>query len=140
MNLSDQVISLEHAKRLKEIGVKQESLFFYQLDNEYYGHSKSNETKITYGKDIYISLSNPNRYSYYSAFTVSELGEIIFEKCYEKLEQIGYLEITTEVIDRFDGKSYRLTNNKTDNMIGDKKEADARAQMLIIFIEIGLLD
>jgi len=32
MNLEQQVVSLEYAKRLKELGVKQESLLFWWVD------------------------------------------------------------------------------------------------------------
>lgn len=34
MELSQQVISLEYAKQLKELNIKQESLFYWSVDKE----------------------------------------------------------------------------------------------------------
>lgn len=64
MTLEQQVCSLERAKQLKELGVSQESLFYW--------------TKPLYSTGGYslareVSASGDG----YSAFTVAELGEIL---------------------------------------------------------------
>jgi hypothetical protein len=60
MKLEDQVVSLELAKKLKELGVKQQSL---------YSHGKHG--------DIFQPVDRLNPYVLASAFTVAELGEIL---------------------------------------------------------------
>lgn len=66
MNLEKQVCSLDLARKLKELGVKQESLFAY----------------ATYNDDdvpIVELIRLPGTYSatFHSAFTVAELGEML---------------------------------------------------------------
>lgn len=64
MNLSDQVVSLELAKRLKEFGVKQDSLFYWH-------HYLINDWQIVIDEKCPIqSLTEKENYS---AFTVAEL-------------------------------------------------------------------
>jgi hypothetical protein len=64
MKLESQVVSLELAKKLKELGVEQDSLFYWYL-------SENANYDITENK-------YKNDYSFtWSAFTASELGEII---------------------------------------------------------------
>lgn len=80
MNLSEQCVSLELAQRLKELGVKQESLFYWADDD------------IVISQDIDLLLENGdvrnNSYTcnhltdnktdeIYSAFTSAELGEML---------------------------------------------------------------
>lgn len=69
MKLEDQVVSLELAKKLKELGVKQESLFYWQACPE----------NLICLRPAYIELGykdTPERVVI-SAFTVAELGEIL---------------------------------------------------------------
>lgn len=75
MKLQDQVCTLEQAKRLKELGVRQESHFYHHpnFDMPTQGHTsvKKHGTmyKVTQVKnDIAVRLS---------AFTVAELGAMI---------------------------------------------------------------
>lgn len=64
MKLENQVTSLELSKKLKEIGVKQESYFNWSQRN--------------YSDDSPIDLQAGKGYSKnYSAFTVAELGEML---------------------------------------------------------------
>ena len=62
MKLEDQVCSLEQAKRLKELGVKQEGIFNYLKTG-----------------GLKLSSEFPSFLHCYSAFTVAELGEMIFK-------------------------------------------------------------
>lgn len=72
MKLQDQVVSLEIARRLKELGVKQESLFWWvhhdSLELNPWVEYKPNKTR-------YRNYGKINRHV--SAFTVAELGEML---------------------------------------------------------------
>lgn len=75
MELKDQVCGLELAKKLKELGMKQKSLWWWVLER----HSG--------GKPVWILLYNSDKFykewvvyhnrESYSAFTVAELGEVL---------------------------------------------------------------
>ena len=64
MNLESQVTSLELSKKLHELGVKQESLFYWYKDN--------NEWLLDYNERLLIEFREN-----YSAFTASELLELL---------------------------------------------------------------
>lgn len=115
MELSSQVVSLEIAKKLKELGVKQDayhSWCFIEAHNDY-------------------ELDNGSCSNMYSAFTVAELGEMLPEKCF--------------VTDKQDGKWWNVkyldphdvSKNYTTAHEG---EADARGKMLIYLLENNLID
>lgn len=69
MKLEDQCVSLDLAKRLKELGVKQRSYFDWWKD-EYENYEVSNQSLV--GRFSSIECS---------AFTVAELGEMLPERC-----------------------------------------------------------
>lgn len=155
MKLEDQVTSFDISIRLKEIGVKQESLNFWRSHNceiihsyceddfkfkydSSYPYELWNEDDWDYHREEYCSGNQANNVIY-SAFTVSELGSILFEKNYDNLENMGYLNINTEMIDSHKGYYFRITNNLTDHIIDEFKESDSRAKMLIYLIENGLI-
>lgn len=121
MKLENQVCSLELSKRLKELGVKQESYFYHLIG----GIVSRIEALPLMGE------------GWYSAFTVEELGEIIFQENYDHLEKTDYLEIITEKVYRSAGDFYRITNNLSDHIIDKLTEADARATLLIILKELN---
>lgn len=137
MQLEQQVCSLELAKKLKELGVKQESLFYWI---ESYDPEDANN-----GGWSVIRLMKPNKYNY-SAFTVAELGEMlpkaIKSKVNQDMEDIFYLEI-----DWIGGKNrcryvsdgkYLLIDES--EQITSDTEADARAKMRIYLIENKLIN
>lgn len=73
MKLENQVVSLELAQKLKKLGVKQDSLFYWKL---------SKDKKVGW----YIVMQNKKSPSYeyqmkknerFSTFTVAEIGEIL---------------------------------------------------------------
>jgi len=72
MKLEDQVISLELAEKLKDLGVKQESYFYWESAQVYpkEGRKFSVHRKSEFS-DGFVRGSNG-----FSAFTVSELGEM----------------------------------------------------------------
>ena len=117
MNLTEQVCSLELAKRLKELGVK--GLFTLFRWDEWQGISQLRY----FNQESEISGEIP-----YAAFTVAELGEIL---------PIGVLGYKGD-----DGWYMPITHpiHKWNEMYPCKTEADARAIMVIYLIEQGLLN
>lgn len=122
MKLEQQVCSLELAKKLKELGVKQESLFYwYSLINSWrIDNKKSNESDI-------------------SAFTVAELGEMLPSQ----IKYMGYVYefvMTKNWTKKGWYANYEKLENKVRGMIeGVDTEADARAKMLIYLLENKLI-
>ena len=117
--LERQVTSLESSKRLKELGIKQDSLRYWNI----YITSKP---YLSGGKQFEDELATDGTYIQYSvsAFTVAELGEIL----------------------PYDIHSYK--SGRVDKwcccdnhgmLILRKTEADARAKMLIYLIENKLM-
>lgn len=107
MKLEDQVVSLELAKQLKELGVKQESLFYIDLEDGKVG------LKPYKWRELLVS-----------AFTVSELGEMIGER--------GATMYTEE-------REWEASDEYLQTNIECKKEVDARAKLLIYLIEEGII-
>lgn len=125
MNLENQVTSLELSKKLKELGVKQESLFWWyrKYRPNYHLYTSIELSEIEAGIDRV------------SAFTVAELGEVIMKwewDCPEK-DREGWL-----------WKEWRpgvamiphYIINQPDE---DITEADARAKMLVYLLENKLI-
>jgi len=138
MKLGNQVVSLELAKKLKELGVKQESCFqwlkitdggipqsggFLSLwvnDRRYFVNELFNKTSF-FKIEQQIDITEE-----FSAFTVAELGEMLppNSKTSKWLDTNWWAE------------NERLLNN---NAIPADTEADARAKMLIYLLENKLL-
>ncbi len=118
MELSDQVCSLELAKRLKELGVKQESLFWHteQLNKNH---------KSIYNPIIPVELKDDS-HNFYSAFTVAELGEMLPYYNYSIMFSIRFCDI------------YLGHPTKGSIIFKESTEANARAKMLIYLIENNL--
>lgn len=153
MELEKQVASLASSKRLKELGVKQESLFtwceapYYKADDKGLTPTDQRDwilvqNPIKYGKRISV-IGKEVEYGYtddrmISAFTVAELGEMLPDKVkYEKAE--GHLCCGKQ------NNTYFVEYCKTRPngvqwfcMMKDLNEAEARAKMLIYLIENNL--
>jgi hypothetical protein len=146
MKLEQQVTSLELAKKLKELGLKQESLFYWILFHGGVGKGHSDyERSATWElrtKDSSLNFQE----SRISAYTVAELGEMLPE----------YLVINDRVVifttrhnreDKDTGweQGYEFAESLNDEDVGwveveqAETEADARAKMLIHLHEQGLL-
>jgi hypothetical protein len=134
MKLEQQVCSLELAQKLKELGVKQDSLwwwgYFYEENNALI---RRNDVK---GKWI-LFKEDEKHIKDYSAFTVAELGEILPEDYYSfrnteknKWWVIEYEELKEEC-DECGNIEKAITREET---LADT-EANARAKMLIWLIE-----
>lgn len=134
MKLEQQVVSLELAQKLKELGVKQESLFYWcgshsNPDAPWGIHNWSIRDK----EFRHWSIRDKEfRLRYYqsddpvSAFTVAELGEILKNggacSFYQGLWCCTYVSE--------DGRSHKE---------GADTEADARAKMLVYLLENKLI-
>lgn len=132
MRLEDQVCSLEYAKRLKELGVRQESVFYWcgkENDVHLLGCGLENyERGNAWSVDDYYSEFR------YSAFTVAELIDKTIKP--SNLSWIIYYSIRN--------MEWNIRNNDT---VFDGQEwhfvevdlADALAKMLIHLIEKGIV-
>lgn len=124
MKIEDQVCSLELAKKLKELGVKQESLFYHQV-----GIDKS---IIRFeAKEFGEKMQPKLKVKWFSAFTVAELGELLPTNQVQTLKWLNqyYCEAWEDVVDKL----------RPITRYVDSKEADARAKMLIYLLENKLI-
>ena len=133
MEVEKQVSNKELSKQLKELGVKQESMFYWNdiNDNKIFKNKWKNIPFISNGKNS-ITSSNKQDQEYidknykYSAFTVAELGVLLppFYKSHRFFD-LWYCEYTDQY-------------NHVERCIDDT-EADSRAKMLIYLIENKLI-
>lgn len=151
VNLENQVCSLELSKRLKELGVKQESLVYW-LNIQHCIHMKvkengwelekdENGNHIVEKIDYRIELGNPFAWNIgnedcWSAFTVAELGEMlpISIWCIKKHKPIF---LHCEPANRICHWLVRYGNEFYEEEI---TEANARAKMLVYLLENNLLE
>ncbi len=123
MKLEEQVCNLELSKRLKELGVKQESLFWWCIEPEAFKN-----------RDWYIGDTNDRKFS---AFTVAELGDLLppdtpsdKDACWMQVSEDGG---ETHWDNVNDGEGV-----PEPTIIRGGTEADMRAKMLIHLIKSGL--
>jgi hypothetical protein len=128
MKVEDQVCSLELAKRLKELGVKQESFFGWNLEH----------ARITASGAVENWVGDERA----CAFTVAELGEML-----PYIIKVGREWYFLEVHRTFHGWEVRYALEQSYDApvipfsgIWATIEADARAKMLIYLIENGLYE
>ncbi len=127
MKLENQVVSLELSKKLKELGVKQDSLFYWV------GMSirKGKDVKVGFALwskkelDKLIKELGQTQEAIISAFTVAELGEMLPEEVTSNSKRLSY--------------PHRFFNFKSLPFKMPNIEADARAKMLIYLIENKLI-
>lgn len=160
MKLEKQVTSLELSKKLKELGVKQESLFHWSPFGELVFQPKVEIQKEAINltlPEAFIAMSDDTRTvmvahteivdkqyvgvvpfeEYTSAFTVAELGEMLPKEFY-------VWKNNNKIRGGSDGffvpQSSRISFGLTSELeIRDKSEANVRAKMLIYLLENKLL-
>ena len=124
MKLEQQVSSLELSKRLKELGVKQESYFSWH---------RGNSVKMFLVESTIVGDEEN-----YPAFTVAELGEMLPKRAeIETFKSYVYgsgFSKWRAVLTFKDGEEMRMPMDMSDT------EADARAKMLIYLLEQGILN
>ncbi len=116
MQLEQQLTNLEYSQKLKELGVKQESIWYWTDLPEDDGKTWVLQREGLWNKGLM-----------FSAFTVAELGEMLprgeyLETFYHSLE----IQLTTTIKD-------------TKEVFTADTEANARAKMRIYLIENKLL-
>ncbi len=132
MKLEDQVCSLELAKKLKELGVKQGSAFWWL---EYHDGWKLQTTEMNAPK------GNPH---WLPAFAVAELGEmlpwqlIVGAHRYE-LDLFKNGEVPAHWSVGYTTKDEEIYSVLGMNYQFSETEADARANMLIYLLENSLV-
>jgi hypothetical protein len=140
MKIEQQVCRLELAKRLKELGVKQESLWYWKFvavppfRNDGVEHAayewKISQNRPDFGKDQEIEDTTDA----YSAFTVAELGEML----------PAYINVYDDQVFLYvwkdDGDWRRVCYRQWGTQLRvevekQPAEADARAKMLVYLVE-----
>jgi len=132
MTLEQQCCSLELAKELKALGVKQESLFRWSRVE-----IGTKETHRDHWGRYFLRYDAVPRYfdDTVCAFTVAELGEMML------LNEIGFNAI--KLIDNGGGWLWEINYKHIGDVAfggSEKTEADARAKTLIHLIKNGLID
>lgn len=148
MKFEYQVCSLELTKRLRELGVKQESFCYWHVNHinsdMVFLRNRSECAEI----DVWRSEKD-NCENFFSAFTVAELGEMLppligeavlhtFRVPRKKDWAVSYerMEVVTHG-DNVTGYSDRAW--VSDYFFSAPTEADARAEMLIYLLENKLM-
>lgn len=122
LTLENQVCSLESAKRLKELGAAQESLFYWKIMK--YHHTTNDSIYLSYGNEQVADSFE----IICSAYTVAELGE--FLKLKGAISSWMYA-----TVDTWKWTCFQPATNISFNA---DTEAEARAKMLIHLISNGL--
>ena len=130
MKLEQQVTSLYLSKRLKELGMKQESLFYWIDIFPCFNDEVRIEPKDSMEAHLeHCGLSDLAKGlakdKCYSAFTVAELGEIMKD-----------VDIA---MPKYWGGNWEFEDTNTEKFIFSDTEANARARMMIYLIENELL-
>jgi hypothetical protein len=136
MNLLEQVVSLELAKELKKLEVKQDSMFYWIQCGEYI--NDWSEAFLETKEDV--NKYEMNADGQCSAYTVAELGEMLPG---EIREIVGKVPVDPYFLDcgkvDYEHSYYvRYTRHATGDVIyimRGRKEADVRAEMLIRLIK-----
>lgn len=150
MNIEQQVCSLPLARKLKELGVKQESLFVWAeyphlIQQQEDGTSKCIETITEIRGTFYFRDDEINTWS---AFTVAELGVMLpnsiiqknpfrKEKDWEHIEKNVHYNLSYNGgHPSYDYYEYSIEPKYEEN----DTESDARAKILIYLIENKLIE
>ena len=123
MKLEKQVCSLELAKELKKLGVKQESLWYWKDFNG--KHTMESDLEL-----VDYNLRDSNMFSFHSAFTVAELGELLPSHFISWKVQKNY----------YISEQLQSVKDRINKTIFSTVEVNARAKMLIYLIKEGLVN
>lgn len=141
MKLQDQVTNLELSRKLKKLGVKQESVWYWQV-------YRDGDIFLLSSKDVEGFVGRDAFCDYYSAYTCSELGEMLPH--FIRIKKIKYQLFESVALGEMNNPSskkqwfivYANEEDYHDNapikFMMCYSEANARAKMLIYLLENGL--
>jgi hypothetical protein len=137
MKLEQQVVSLELAKKLKELGFKQDSTFYWsRIDGSY--------VQLLAERECQYELTENDGVERYSAFTATELGALLPDELWDE-EDDGWDNLCTYPNGSHWCCAYRRYYGddgtwSTTYVEKANTEAAARAKMLVYLIDSGLVD
>lgn len=139
MKLENQCCSLELAKRLKELGCKQERLWWWIE----YPNMRS-EVILAINALIKLKNKDEKEYKVYAAFTVAELGEMLPVSFMKNVKGVNRKAIL--MFNKYSNSMYQILYNfrypsdVDENLaVVEDTEANARAKMLVYLKEKGLM-
>lgn len=150
IDIWNQIVSVEYALKLKELGIAQNSLFYYVREtkpiHDYDGRVMKREWGIIYAPDSNFD-SFPMTAEIVSAFNATELGPLLPFKVIIENHECFLSQFVGYTDHKYN--SVLLYDFNLDETVGDvelvkydvnaDKEADARAKMLIYLIENKLI-
>lgn len=140
MKLEQQVISLDLAKRLKELGVSQHSYLYWSVPNPEKAKAAAERQGLEKAETQLTKMHWGLPFDEYAAFTVAELGEFF--------RKVPYLQVVWMPAWKEDGTQSlaKLVNGETGKRLCDITgeaeklwEAEARGLLLAYLIENGLI-
>lgn len=128
--LEDQVISLEIAEKLRKLGVKEDSLFYWAYADD------DKQWELVFGMDLeeYADDFPYQSMNIIPAYNVAELGDLMKGK---GMGTTAYSDIQKQWW--VSGGKWDVTNQKYSEVKMDLNEANARAQMLVYLLENKLI-
>ncbi len=139
MKLEQQVCSLEIAKKLKDLGMKQESLFWWGSGID---GAEILKRDSDFNLGAYPLKYNGSWKGVFSAFTVAELGEMLPQTI--KIKKVKYQLFVSVAMDKQWFVVYANENDYEDNapfpFMMCHSEADARGKMMIYLLENKLIE
>lgn len=133
MKLGNQLTFLETSQYLKELKVKQESIYYW-LRGEGEKEYRLFQPTLPRGRENLLGSG----YELYSAFTVAELGEMLPEWLYKGTDEAVCLS-WRKVGDKHQ-ISYEYEGKPVEIVQFGNTEAEARAKMLIYLLENELIE
>jgi hypothetical protein len=127
MELEKQVVGFELSKRLKELGVKQESLWYWIKDGDLQIETEDHFTRVDWE---WGSCRKFEEVEHTAAFTVAELGEMLPQ---------GISTYCTNITGRWGWKSFYIVTTAISVPETFDTEADARAKMLFHLFETKVI-
>jgi hypothetical protein len=142
MNMNEQVISLELAKKLKELNIEQDSYFFWCKTAPIL--TSSGTDKAPEWKELHLfdewTRKKIDYYESYSAFSCSELGVMLPKYIKKNDFEYYYSQVPSKHCNEwviFYGNSFTFLENCE---VEDVSEAECKAKMLVYLIENGLME
>jgi hypothetical protein len=141
VKIDEQVCSVELAKRLRDLGAKQDSYFSWYQDVG--GYWTLGDPAEVMNNAVDIGRTTAPQFNSASAFTVAELGEMlpagVFEisRINQKEDRAHPFHVKYDDNDELGPTIYTIECGRF--RAREKTEADARAKMLTYLLENGII-